>query len=365
MAKYTNSELCLIWLDSLCLDYKHKKEIYNLINGKDGIKDFLIKNRESIAVMLGENEYQRLLASANSSYFSFVTDGLERRGITVVTIESKKYPEILKETPFAPLVLYTKGNIDLFNSPCFAMVGSRKSIPLSIRLAENFAKTLSNGGLTLVTGIAEGVDETVLKSALECSGKVISVLGGGFDSIYPAKNKELVEQIIKKGLVITEYTPEVKAQPHHFPIRNRIIAGLSKGTLVVSGRVRSGTQYTANYAVEYSRDLFAIPYSVGVESGTGCNELIKKGAMLCDNPEEILSNYHLEKKVEPKISLDGNQTKIVKALSEGEKHVQEICKILNKQIYEVVPIISILEMMGIVGKNGVNVYGLTKNVLEE
>ncbi len=365
MAKYTNSELCLIWLDSLSLDYKHKKELYNQINGKQGIKDFLTSNKDKIISALGDGEYTRLINSANSNYFNFVTEGLARRGITAVTIESEKYPEELKYTSFAPLVLYAKGNVDLLNSECFSIVGSRKSLPLSIKLAEDFAKSLSGAGLTLVSGIAEGVDETVLKTALENTGRVISVLGGGFDNIYPASNRELVEKIIEKGLVITEYTPEVKAVPYNFPIRNRIIAGLSKGTLVVSGAIKSGTQYTANYALEYGRDLFAVPYSVGINSGTGCNYLIKNGAMLCDCPEDILKEYGLEKKAEPKICLDQEQAQIVKALSDGEKHVQDVCKILGKQVFEILPKLSQLEMMGIVGKNGVNVYGITKNVLED
>ncbi len=366
MSNYTNSELCLIWLDSfLGLEYKHKKELYNQINGKDGIKEVLQKGREYITKNVGECHYSTLVNSANASYLNYITDGLKRRGIQAVTLASKAYPDSLKQTPFAPLVLYTKGNVELLSSQCFAVVGSRKSLPISLKTAESFSSELSKVGLTLVTGIAEGVDETVLRSALDQSGRVISVLGGGFDSIYPAKNTELVELVAKKGLVITEYPPEIKAFPHHFPIRNRIIAGLSKGTLVVSGAKRSGTQYTANYALEYGRDLFVVPYSVGIPSGAGCNYLIKNGAMLCDCIEDILDVYGLEKEPKAKLVFTELEQKIIDALKGGEQHIQNLVQLLNRQVFEISATISMLEVKGVVNKNGVNVYGLTRNVLEE
>ncbi len=366
MIKYNNSELCLIWLDSfLGLEYKHKKEIYNLINGKDGIKEVLEKGREYIVQNVGENVYSNLLNSANSAYLSYLTEGLNRREIKVVTIDSDDYPELLKQTPFAPLVLYTKGDISLMKNDCFAIVGSRKSLPIALKATQDFAKSLVSAGFTLTTGIAEGVDETVIKTALENNGKVISVLGNGFDNVYPASNAELVDKLSKKCLVITEYAPEIKAMPYHFPIRNRIIAGLSKGTLVTSGALKSGTQYTANYAVEYGRDIFALPYSVGVPSGAGCNDLIKRGALLCDSPSDILNFYGLKEKETQKQVFTKEELEILKALSDGEQHLQKLSQTLNKQVFELLPLISVLEMKGAVNKNGVNVYGLTKNVLEE
>jgi len=366
MRKYDNSELCLIWLDSFVgLEYKHKKELYNLINGKDGIKELLVKGKDYIVSTIGESEYNSLVGSANASYLSYVTDALCRRDITAVTIDSEDYPEKLRETDFAPLVLYAKGDLSLLHSECFAIVGSRKSLPIAIKTAENFTKALSNANFTLVTGIAEGIDEMVIRTALDNGGKVISVLGGGFDNIYPATNKDLVERLAKDSLVITEYPPEVVAKPYHFPIRNRIIAGLSVGTLIVSGGIKSGTQHTASYAVEYGRDLFAVPYGIGVPSGAGCNDLIKKGAILADMPEDILDFYNKNTKESKRIELSQVELEIVNALKDGELHVQKISSALGKQVYELTPIISMLEIKGVINKNGVNVYGLARNSREE
>lgn len=362
MAKYTNSELCLIWLDSFCgLEYKHKQELYKLINGKEGIHSLLVKGRDYILNYVGESEYNNLLASANETYLSYVLESLATRGIQAVTIQSSDYPDALKETAIPPLVLYAKGDVSLLNSQIFGIVGSRRSLPLSISLAGEYAKELSQAGFTLVTGIAQGVDEKVLKSVLENNGKAISVLGGGFDNIYPKTNEGLVEQLANKGLVITEYPPEVMSKAYHFPVRNRIIAGLSVGVLIVSGRIKSGTQYTAEYAEEYGRDVFSIPYSVGIESGAGCNDLIKRGAILTDRPEDILEFYG-KSSAKQEQRLDENEMQIVDALSQGEMHVQQLCSKINRQVYEVLPVLSMLEIKGIVIKNGVNVYGLVRTI---
>ncbi len=365
MRKYTNSELCLIWLDSFIgLEYKHKQTLLGLIQGKTDLKELLEKGRDYIVANIGEKEYSTLTHSANKEYLDFVLSSLERKGITVVTIESENYPQSLIKTPVPPLVLYCKGDESLLSKKSISIVGSRKSIPQSLKIAENYAETICSNGYVVVTGIAEGVDSTVLKTALKCGGKMISVLAGGFDNLYPASNLSLVQEVEKRGLLITEHAPEITPKPYLFPVRNRIIAGLSQATVVVSGGLRSGTIYTAEYAEEYGREVFAVPYSVGVQSGAGCNELIKRGAMLTDKPEDVLSFYGIEIKRES-VKLTPEQKEIVTLLKDGEMHVENICKALNKKVFEITPVISIMEINKIIVKNGTNVYGLIRSDLEE
>ena len=214
-----------------------------------------------------------------------------------------------------------------------------------------------------MTGIAEGVDTAVLQSALKVKGKVISVIAGGFDNVYPKSNSELLDRIIENGLAISEYPPSTVPKPFHFPVRNRIIAGLSVGSLIVSGAIKSGTMYTAEYSVEYGKDLFAVPYSVGVSSGEGCNELIKRGAMLTDKPEDILTFSGIEEKKE-KIVLSDEEKEIVNILRDGEQHIEKLSAKLNTRAFELTPILSILELKGMVVKSG-NVYGLIRIDSEE
>ena len=360
MIKYTQEELCLIWLDSfLGLEYRHKKNIYEFINGKEGILEVISKAKDYIVNQIGEKEYNTIKNSANKSYLDYVLQGLTTRGIKAVTINSSEYPEKLKNTSIPPLVLYAKGDTKLLNERSFAIVGSRRSLPQSIKLAQIYASELIDAGFVMVTGIAEGIDCEVLKTAVNKGAKAISVVGGGFDRIYPSSNVELANKIAETGLLLSESPPQTIARPFHFPVRNRIIAGLSDGVLVVSGRLKSGTLYTAEYAEEYGKDLFAIPYTPGVESGEGCNDLIKCGALLTDTPKDILNFYKIEVKEAPS-DLSDQEKGIIDVLGEGQMHAEKICEKLNKRIFEITPILSMLEMKGVIVKSG-NVYGLAVN----
>lgn len=291
-------------------------------------------------------------------------EGLNKRDIRAVTIVSEEYPESLKNIPIPPLVLYCKGDISLLNGENFGIVGSRKSLPVSRGIAENYAGSLSSAGFTIVSGIAEGADSVALKKAVSSGGKVITVVAGGFDHLYPKSNQSLFDTIAEKGLCVSEQPPETVPQPFMFPVRNRIIAALSSGVVVVSGGLKSGTIYTAGYAEEYSKDVFAVPYTPGIESGAGCNELIKRGAILTDSPEDVLE-YYGKRSEKKEIPLSADEKSVLDCLKNGAAHTDEICRALNKKIYEIMPVISALTIKGLAVKAGTNAYCLTGNQSEE
>ena len=356
--KYNQKELCLIWLDSFAsLEYKHKKRLYEYVDGNVGIKELLSSGKDYIIAELGENVFNTVYMSANKPYLDSVLDGLNKRQIVCITLESENYPKDLLNTDIPPLVLYAKGDTSLLSTEKFGVVGSRKSLPVQLNLARTMCEDLISAGFTLVTGIAEGVDKTVIETALNNDGKVISVLASGFDNVYPSAHKSLVNKIIEKGLVITEHLPEVKAKPYFFPVRNRIIAGLSDGVLIVSGAKRSGTMYTAEYAIDYGKHLFAIPYTPNIESGSGCNLLLKQGAILTESSTDILEFFG-KNTVREKVVLTTEQQKIINAIKDGNSHVEQIAKKLNKAVYEIIPLLSELEIKGQITKNGTNTYGL-------
>lgn len=364
MAKLTNAELCLIWLDSFeTLEYKHKTEIFNLIDGKENIKDILLKNKDGLTSLIGEERFTAVLNSATGEYFNSVLNEIGRHGITPITIKSKDYPDKLRNTTVPPLVLYAKGDISLLHDKSFSIVGSRKSSALAIKLADEFAKSLSNE-FTIVTGIAEGIDKTTIESVLSNKGKIISVIAGGFGNIYPKTHTDLFDKICENGLAISEQPYSVLPKPYMFPVRNRIIAGLSIGTLIVSAGAKSGAIYTAEYAEEYSRDVFAIPYSVGVSCGEGTNDLIRRGATLTTKVGDILEYYGLEEKTED-LPLDDLEKQIVRALKDGDMHIEKICSALGKKIFEITPLVSSLEIKGYITQSGINLYTLCKTVSEE
>ena len=366
MKKYTNQELCLLWLDSFIgLEYIHKQQLYKLINGKPDIRKLIERGKDYIVSNLSEKVYDTVHASATAEYMDFLMGGLERRNIAAVTVVSEDYPDKLKSISAPPLVLYCKGDASLLKSRAFGIVGSRKSLPLSLSLASEYTKALSKAGFTIVTGIAEGVDTAVLSAATDCGARPVSVIAGGFDNVYPKSNASLFEKVVKNGLAVTESPPETTPLPFLFPVRNRIIAGLAEGVLIASGGLKSGTLYTAEYAEEFGRDVFAVPYSPGVASGAGCNELLKRNPhiMLTDSPKDILDFYGITPEKTERSALNETETKILSLLSEGGKHIDGICSALGMRVQEIAPFLAMLEIKGYVFKNGVNVY--CAKILEE
>lgn len=362
---YTREELCLIWLDSFSgLEYKHKNTLIALAEKELNAKSLVEKGKDYLLTSLDAKVYSTLNSALTNDYMNYVLAELEKQGIRCVTIKSKEYPQSLRNIKCPPLVLYAKGNVGLLNEKLFCIVGSRKSLPLSLALTKDYASALIDANFTLVTGIAQGVDETVLKSVLEKGGKAISVITGGFNNVYPKTNVSLLEKVAKEGLVLSEYPPTVAPMPFMFPVRNRIFAGLSNGVLIVSAGRKSGTLWTADYAVEYGKDVFAIPYSVGIASGEGCNNLIKQGAILTDTPIDILNYYGIEEKQTQSHEFSLEEKEILKILSNGEMHVEKISANLNKRTYEITPILSVLEIKGVVIKEG-NIYQLARNYSEE
>jgi DNA processing protein len=206
----------------------------------------------------------------------------------ILTIADSEYPRHLLNIPDPPLILYVKGRLDLLNAQSLAVVGSRNASSQGLRNAEAFANSISDAGLCIVSGMAHGIDAAAHQGGLQGSGSSIAVVGTGMDKIYPAANRELAHRLAQEGTIISEFplgTPPLAA---NFPRRNRIISGLSLGCLVVEASVQSGSLITARMALEQGREVFAIPGSIHSPQSKGCHALIKQGAKLVENAQDIL-----------------------------------------------------------------------------
>ncbi|MBE7089823.1 MAG: DNA-protecting protein DprA [Clostridiales bacterium] len=365
--KYSKTELLLIWINGLTnFDYRHKKFLFEMLENSDAISKTLTENKKLVVDVIGEERFNLLIESANSENLKNTIVELAENEIQAITIKSEGYPKKLLDLEEPPLCLYAKGDISLLKSEkTLAVVGSRKSLTSSMKNCEEYVEALSDCDITVVTGIAEGIDVTAIKTILNCGGKVISVIAGGLDNIYPKAHTEIAERVIEKGLILSEQPNGVKSQPFMFPFRNRIIAGLGDKTLVVSAGEKSGTLHTAHYTNKLKRELYAIPFGLGVQSGVGCNNLIKQGAKLTDNPSDILKAFGVEKKEKVHLQLTDEERGVVNAIKEGNTHIEKIAERTGKKAFTLFPVISMLEIKGIIVKNGVNVYGLTVNGLEE
>lgn len=202
------------------------------------------------------------------------------------------YPDKLREIKNPPVRLYTKGNIELLNSIGIAIVGSRTNTQYGEKMCKTFTKKLVEYEFSIISGLAIGIDAIAHRTCIKYSGKTIAVLPCGFDNIYPKQNKKLIDEILEnKGLIITEYEKDVKAESKKFLERNKIVAGLGIGTLVIEAGYRSGTSVTARYTRNLNKPVFCIPSSLENKKGFGTNELIKSGSKMVTRIEDILIEY--------------------------------------------------------------------------
>ncbi len=220
-------------------------------------------------------------------------DWVKHNDADLICYDDSRYPAPLKEIASPPLVLFTQGDVSLLQQPQLAVIGSRNATHYGLDKARLFAGLLSQQGLVITSGLALGVDAHAHRGALEAQGGTIAVLGSGLANVYPKRNLALATEIRQKGLIISEFWPNTPPLPKHFPRRNRIISGLTLGTLVIEASLKSGSLITAKYALEQNREVFALPGSIDNIQACGCHWLIKQGAKLVTEIADIIDELQL------------------------------------------------------------------------
>ncbi len=233
------------------------------------------------------------LLDKNLDHASTIVGDCARESIQIITYQDASYPQRLREIADPPCVLYCKGRLpDVDESVSIGVVGTRKATPYGLDMAMRTGEGLAAAGVAVISGMALGIDSAALEGALHGGGTPIAVLGGGLDTVYPLQNKALFQELVSRGCVVSEYPPRTAHLSHHFPVRNRIISGLSWGVVAVEAGARSGTGITARLALDQDRDLFAYPGPANVPTSMGTNRLIQEGmAMMTLSPEDILREY--------------------------------------------------------------------------
>jgi DNA processing protein len=224
-------------------------------------------------------------------YIEAVLAWASEPGNHILTLADATYPRALLTMPDPPPLLYAKGRLDLLQVRAVAIVGSRHATPQGLEDARRFARALSDAGLSVVSGLALGIDASAHRGALEGATGTVSVIGTGADLVYPAAHHTLAHEIARDGAIVSEWPLGTPARSANFPQRNRLIAGMSSGVLIVEAAMRSGSLITARLANEMGRDVFAIPGSIHAPLSQGCHRLIKQGAKLVETPEEVLEEF--------------------------------------------------------------------------
>ncbi|OGG27090.1 DNA protecting protein DprA [Candidatus Gottesmanbacteria bacterium RIFCSPLOWO2_01_FULL_39_12b] len=338
----------------------------------DAQKAWEASEKELVKIGLGEMLTGKFVAFRQDFSFEKYQKRLLEKEIAVITLLDKEYPDILKEIPAAPFLLYTRGNLDTFKGSTFkrvAVVGTRRITNYGREITRKITEGLVDFGITVVSGMAYGVDTVAHETAVELGGKTIAVLGCGVDIIHPISNSKLYWQIIKKaGLVISEYPLGQYATRGLFPARNRIISGLSQGVVVTEGASDSGALITASYAAEQGREVFAVPGPITSEMSGATNKLLKSGAKLVTEAKDILeelkiknipiNKYPSTQMNEKMQKLSNEERKIIELLQKENLHFDEIARQTKMETGKLGSLLTMMEMKKYIKNLGGGNYGI-------
>lgn len=318
------------------------------------------------AVGLPAGIVENLIKLRASVVLETIWDQIQAQGIQVIIWNDEQYPVRLREIDQAPPVLYVRGVLDLQDEWAVAIVGTRRITAYGRQVAERIAVKLANSGITVVSGLALGVDTVAHHATLDAGGRTLAVLGCGVDRLYPPRNRQLAERILESGALLSDYAPGTPPEASNFPPRNRIISGLSLATVVVEASEKSGALITADFAVEQGREVFAVPGSVFSPQSRGPNRLIQNGAHPLLDPQEILDILDLTRvaaQSEARIILPANATEaqLFAILGHDPLHVDEIRAQSDLPIEQVTATLALMELKGMVRQVG----GMRYTVIRE
>lgn len=316
------------------------------------------ESKEILSLGIPKNAVEALIQTRKKLDPSIYAEKIQKSGICWISVYDENYPPLLKEISDPPVILFYKGEILPQDSRAIAVVGTRKMTGYGRLVTEKLTRGLVSFGVTIVSGLARGVDSQAHKIAVAEKGRTLAVLGGGLNHIFPPENISLANQISQGfGAIISEFPPEHPSLPGNFPARNRIISGLSKAVLVTEAAQDSGSLITARCALEQGREVFAVPGPITSELSQGPASLIKQGACLVTSAEEIMEDLgwdrikNNESRIKEEIPQSEMEKKILETLAHENKHIDEICRELN--IAAALVSASLIKM---------EIYGLVKNL---
>jgi DNA processing protein len=310
-----------------------------------------------VAAGLSPKLAERVIQVRNSVNLDEVIAQAEKNKIRILTWDDAEYPAHLKEIDQPPPVLYLRGDVTAEDGWSVAIVGTRAVTPYGRQVTEELATILAHNGVTIVSGLARGVDAVAHSAAIKAGGRTLAVLGSGVDKIYPPEHRQMAEKIISQGAVISDYAPGTPPESANFPPRNRIISGLSMAVVVVEAGDTSGALITAEFAVEQGRDVFAVPGPVYAPQSKGTNRLISNGAKALLQPTDVLEALDLTRNVERReirraVPSDATEAALLDLLGAEPKHVDDIRAQLELPIEKISSALTMMELKGMVRQVG-------------
>lgn len=316
----------------------------------------------ALRAVLDERSVESLLTTRRRLDLDAMMERYAASGVTVVTRLDPGYPRLLAEIPAPPPVLYVRGTLLEQDATAVAIVGTRRATAYGREVSDRLGTELAAAGVTIVSGLARGIDAAAHQAALRAGGRTIAVLGSGPDVIYPPEHRHLAEQVIATGAVVSDYPPGRKPDAQNFPARNRIISGLSLGVIIAEAPARSGALITADFAADQGREVFVVPGSILSGSGAGGLRLLRDGARLIGSAEDVLEDLRLLERSSPaasqlSLAFESEQERRLHALLTGEgQHIDDLAAALNLPIGDVSALLLTMELKGMVRNSGAQHY---------
>jgi DNA processing protein len=311
--------------------------------------------------VLDERSVESLIATRAVLSLDAEMERMERLGIDCVTLADDAYPRLLREIPAPPPVLYVRGQLVPEDAMAVAIVGTRRATAYGREVATRIAGELADEGVTIVSGLARGIDGVAHQSALKARGRTIAVLGSGVNIIYPPDHRNLAERIVEQGALVSDYPPDRPPDAVNFPARNRIISGLTLGTIVVEAPARSGALITTDFAADQGREVFVVPGSVFSAASAGCHGLLRDGARPVTCAADVLDDLNINGRrehtsVQQALPLEDDERRLLALLTGDPQHIDEISAAANLAIAQCGALLLTMELKGLVRNQGAQHY---------
>lgn len=308
--------------------------------------------------VLDERTCRAVLAARVKVDPTALLERIDRAGARVITVLDDGYPRILREIPGPPPVLYYRGTLPLDTEPTVAIVGTRRATPYGRDATTRIASELASAGVTIVSGLAKGIDGFAHRAAIDAGGKTIAVMASGVDIIYPPEHRQLAERVVESGALVSDYPPGTKPDAPNFPARNRIISGLSLATVVVEAPSRSGALITVGFAADQGRDVYAVPGSILSGASEGTNRLLRQGATPLTSAADLLDDLHLapaaqqEEPAQTAFPITDEERAIYALVTAEPQHIDELAYSAGLTISQASALMTMLELKGLVANAG-------------
>lgn len=349
------------WVGFHRVPYVGPARIRRLVDHFGSLQGAWIADPRDLRLVLDERCVESLLKTRASLSLDAEMERIERLEISVITLEDADYPRLLAQIPAPPPVLYLKGSLTAGDATAVAIVGTRRASAYGREVTARLAAELAESGVTVVSGLARGIDGFAHQGALRAGGRTLAVLGSGVNVIYPAEHRNLAAQIVEHGALISDYPPDRKPDAPNFPARNRIIAGLSLGTVVVEAPARSGALITCDFAADQGREVFVVPGSVLANTSVGCNRLLRDGARPVTCASDVLEDLNLGQRreqtaVQQALPITESERRLLALVTGEPQHIDEIVAAANLPIAEGAALLTMMELKGLVRNVGAQHY---------